>query len=219
MGQNRKALKSDIESKNIPDIAECLPKMREKTNQVIVVHLGNMGHFVLSEDVEKTRECASDFPEVYFYGIDIRCPNVEPMENFAQIQADFKSGLLDDRINDGSVSIISSELSLGYYDRQGNEVIRDPEAGSESPEEMEVKEYTIQTLQAAYEKLRRGGKVMLVVDRNTLDFFMDAFTHTPFMREKIKSRPLKPHEYERTIYTRLHEHRDVNPLIQLIAIK
>jgi len=175
-----------------------MPKLSTR-GRPLFVHLGNVGD---KPAATKTRRYAKRFPNAKFIGIDNEPLRYDPgLKNWRQIKANFKDGLK--KLSDNSANVISSELALGCYDRRAD---------------------LASTLQIAHEKLKNGGKLMLVVEESDIPRLREALAKTPFARGKIKIRKLNPVEYLRTYTIRwLGKARAKIPnagsLYQLIAKK
>jgi hypothetical protein len=173
----------------------------------LIVHLGNLG---VPKMPEKSLKYSERFPNFGFFGIDMM-PLDEGSKappNFRQIRSDFVDGL--GRFRDGSISLISSEMAVGYYTRKGDEYtpmlkMRTPM----SPTDMElfrrrmkvndsVREYTLDTIRTAHTKLREGGKLLAVVDDSVVDFVKEAMVDSGFAKERVSETPIAASEGGRT---------------------
>ena len=171
----------------------------KKSTPAIVVHLGNVGQG--KELAEKTKKYSRRFGKVRFIGIDLaKFTRPGKPRNWRQWNVDFLEGL--ERLRDNSVSIISSEMGVGYFDP--------PKGGS-------LLKYAKEVVGAAYKKLKPGGKLMVVLDDYIEPRVKEAITKAGFESEKTTIRPLKPTEYNRTFWTRLIKGKPT--LYQIIAIK
>jgi len=122
-----------------------------------VVHIGNVGLSYANEiPCAKTEKFSSRFPGINFIGIDLRGASSKN-RNWKQVKADALSGL--NKLEDNSVSIIRSEMALGYYtSRVLNSHKVDNLADSVA--------YARKVLDVSIKKLKPGGKVVIVADPN-----------------------------------------------------
>ncbi|MFH1788323.1 MAG: hypothetical protein ABH834_02945, partial [Candidatus Altiarchaeota archaeon] len=72
--------------------------------------------------------------------------------------------------------------------------------------------------QLAHDKLKRGGKLLIVVAEEQADILKEAVIKGSFHPEDVKIRPLKPNEYERTHWIKDYA-KDNIPLCQITATK
>jgi len=171
----------------------------------VVVHLGNVGWGSGPEVLaEKTRRYAKRFPGVQFIGIDKSSRYLGEMpDNWRQLVSSFGEGLK--KLDNNSVSVISSELALGefgprgrYWDEHRQYRYRLTKRSFEA-----MVKYTANALKVAYRKLKRGGKLYVaVVDGEPLRVTKEALARSQFNPEKIKMRYLLEQEYKRTPGTR-----------------
>ena len=185
-----------------------------------VIHLGNIrdrsaniektvmsvlrGKQLLDENPgAKTKKYAERFPNVEFVGIDLKEHTGARPKNWRQIQTDFKKGL--EELQDNSVSVISSEMALGFYGKKGKQYNSDR------------KQYTLETTAMAYRKLKPGGKLLIVISYD--QYFSEVFSAlltAGFTRTNIQTRRLQERERKRTYWTNTWRFSD---LIQIVAIK
>jgi hypothetical protein len=85
------------------------------------------------------------------------------------MRTDFETGLK--KFKNNSVSVISSELALGYFNKQGIDFERD---------QTDVIRHTNNVIKLAHDKLKKGGKLMMVMDSETLDLTQMFFQKTGF---------------------------------------
>jgi len=111
------------------------------------------------------------------------------LPNWEQRRANFNTGL--EGFRDGSVSYITSKLSLGHYSEGGKHVL--PALRIDTLEDIignkkliaMVKGSTTKVLNVAYRKLRKGGRVKLVVAEPALEILQESVKRTPFAQEKV----------------------------------
>ena len=136
----------------------------KKRNSPIVVHLGNVGEAytparaigVIEKECANTEKYAKRFSGIKFVGIDVNQANSKS-KNWTQIQEDMLDGLKT--LGDSSVSIIRSEMTVGYYSRHGVRVIEKNFAKNIA--------YAKEVMKVAAEKLKQNGKLVIVADKNT----------------------------------------------------
>jgi hypothetical protein len=85
------------------------------------------------------------------------------------MRTDFETGLK--KFKNNSVSVISSELALGYFGKKGVNLDKD---------QTDVVRHTNRTIKIAHDKLQKGGKLMMVLDSKTLDLTPMFFQKTGF---------------------------------------
>ena len=149
----------------------------------IVVHLGGVG-LPGEKQLAKTREYAKRFPNVKFKSVDLKKYTGPKIKNVETRVADFKEGLEFE--TDGTVDVISSELALGHHG-----------AAYKTP-----KDHTFETFQVALKKLRKGGKLIFVMDALMRTEIRKQLITAGFSPEKITIRRLKTIERQRTHWTR-----------------
>jgi len=142
----------------------------------VVVHFGNVGlAFPGEAPAARTLNFASRFEGINFFGIDLRPWRAEK-PNWVQIQSDLLGGVR--RLQNNSVSLISSEMTLGYY---GRRKIRRSAVASESTS----KRYAVDVLRESLRKLKRGGKMLVTVDSTRAPLIIFAALEAGFKREGI----------------------------------
>ena len=170
----------------------------------IFVHLGNVGEIRgLKIKPNKTRAFAKRFKGVKFVGIDAARAKIEAgRKNIVQIQAGFRAGLR--KLADSSVSVISSEMALGYYGMfklmPGKHAYEEPPGG--------IEDYTRDSLAVAHQKLKPGGKMLIVAGGKETQRIQEALIGTGFMAKDAKTRPLRENEYNMTYWTTLFKQRE-----------
>lgn len=166
-----------------------------------IVHLGNIGSRKAGPLAEKTRRKTKKCRAYKFVGIDLKKPPLllRRRKNYEHILADFKSGL--ERLQDNSVSEISSEIALGQFGEKGA-YIYEHEYGTQRRAQRiaEIQKYTAEVLRLAYAKLKPGGKIKIIaVAAEPQEVIVKALAETPFGKKRITSRILKfPKEYRLT---------------------
>ncbi len=152
-----------------------------KQNRVIV-HLGNLGP---SKIGIKTERLSKRFPNIQFTGID-----VEAFEsshgNWVQLKDDFESGL--SKIHDNSIFGISSELALGHYLKNGEEVDNNKKG---------LHEYTNRVVDLCYRKLSNRGRLNVSVTGDKVKFLLPMLKRI-FGGKNIIVREFRENEYQRT---------------------
>ncbi len=167
-----------------------------KPRKPIVVHLGNVGEGRTQITSAKTRVFAHRFKKVRFVGIDAAHTKMDKgIKNAVQIRAGFRAGLR--KLADSSVSIISSEMALGYYGMF--KLIPGKHAHEEPPRGIEA--YTRDTLAVAHQKLKSGGKVLIVAGAVETQRIQEALVGAGFRAKDTKTRRLKKNEYNMTPWT------------------
>lgn len=134
-----------------------LPSFRGavKRPKPIVVHLGNVGLDYHGEiPARRTLKFASRFKNFNFFGIDLR-PWMAERRNWTQVQMDLLNGL--DKLKNNSVSLISSEMTLGYY---GPRKLPSNLVASEAVS----MGYAFEVMKKALQKLKPRGKLIVVID-------------------------------------------------------
>lgn len=179
----------------------------------IVVHLGNVGDVEPGgSEAAKTRRYAARFPGVQFIGIDVKeLSHKTGLDNWEQWKKDFKTGL--DKLNDDSVTLISSDMSLGEYSNLLNQ--------KSQYDELDVRriiDYTTEIVGLAYKKLKKGGRLIIANDERWLYIMQRALENSPFNPMHIEIRPLTNIEYKRTHWTR-HYGESNQKLYQIIVSK
>jgi hypothetical protein len=171
----------------------------------VVVHLGNAG---FSSD-SKTLRCARKFPGINFIGIDlIDTPPEKKPENWTQIRAEFMEGL--EMLKDGSISVISSEMALGYYDPKTTSVY-DSKA-------RDYEEHTHRVIALAFRKLKAGGKLHIAADARVVDNIIDAVKAAGF--KCVEKHPMTMRGRRRTHWLKVISINTVNAkYFQISAVK
>jgi hypothetical protein len=165
---------------------------KKKPKMKIVVHLGNADNLKTNPVsgkwvyAAKTADYAERFPNIKFIGIDLNYTG-HPLKklmarNWKQMQNDFYYGL--SKLKDNSVSIISSEMAVGYYG-----------LAEKSPP---MQAYTSKIISVAYRKLEPGGKLMLVGNFMLAEELKVFCKQAGFKEEKIELRELTKKEMQRT---------------------
>jgi len=134
-----------------------LPSFRGvvKRPKPIVVHLGNVGFKHQGEiSANRTLKFASRFKDFHFFGIDLR-PLKVGKKNWTQMQTDMLNGL--QKFKDNSVSLITSEMTLGYY---GSKKIQSNTIEGES----RSMEHAFEVMKEALRKLKPHGKLIVTID-------------------------------------------------------
>ena len=194
---------------------------KDKQDKVIIVHLGNIG----LDDAAKTRQYAKRFQNFRFYGIDLAKLTGQIPSNWEQIKTNFLNGL--SIFQDDSIDIVSSELGLGYYNANGE--ISDPFFNKIELEKIE--KYTKNVVECIFKKLKKGGKLLIVVGRGEhRDYVLNSLNIFHF--RILEMRKLRENELERTGYIKHFEEMyhnnpdlfskfDLSPpnLIQIVAEK
>lgn len=169
------------------------PRSRRKKTPLIV-HLGNVGFSAdVRKTVGKTARYAMRFPNFRFVGIDREKTAVSGLQqklgirNWVQWNKSFRHGLA--RLKDNSVSLISSELAVGHYTSKGKEMV----SGFLKPQ---TQQHTLETLRMAYRKLRPGGKIFLVLGKNSHPVTLACLKKAGFLVQE--DRHLLSHEFSRT---------------------
>ncbi len=175
-------------------LARMAQRARQKPKKKrLIVHLGNIDDFrkirlswetrAKPREAAKTAEYADRFQGMHFIGIDQLELKETLSQNWTQFKADFKEGL--ERLKDNSVDLISSEMSLGYYGPKF-EGIRQSLKGKG------YKKHTYRTMEVAFRKLKRGGKIHIVVAGTTSELIVRALKRAGFEEKKIKVELLPP---------------------------
>ncbi|MFH0863434.1 MAG: hypothetical protein V1875_10475 [Candidatus Altiarchaeota archaeon] len=172
-------------------------KLRRPINVVI---LGNVGYTkdgtCLAERTEMlalrnlSKTMKYDwYPKTEFIGIDLNeC--TPRTTNWRQIRANFKEGL--DRLEDGTVDLIISDMSIGFYNRLGI-MLSDCKP---------LRDYTTETLRGAYAKLKNKRKILLSVVEERIDLVRGCLFLAGFNEGDIKVSKFGESHYDRTPYTR-----------------
>lgn len=172
--------------------------MGKKSEKMIIVELGNVDFTREDGDVMCDLELiAQFFPHHQFFAIDLE-GHYSSVPNFLQLTCDFVSGL--DYFDDGSVDLIISEMTLGFYNKRG-EIVKD-------------EKYTSLTTKKIYDKLNNKGRALI---SNTPFFSMHIYKKvigTGF--EDVHYRRFYDDEYGRTRWTRWSKQ---NGAYQIIAAK
>jgi hypothetical protein len=161
----------------------------------IVVHLGGVGYG--EKALEKSRRYARRFPGINFKAVDVKPYPGEKPGNLETVEADFRKGL--EREKDSSVDLISSEMALGFYGAR----YRD------------YNEHALETFKAAHRKLRKGGKLMFVVDSLMADRMKKDLVEAGFAGENVSARRVSAKERQRTFWMREWK----GFLYQVVAVK
>jgi hypothetical protein len=142
-------------------------RVRRTAKPRLVVHLGNMqSSDKRRSHASKTLKYARRFQGIQFVGIDLesmadkRVPWRGYPRNFKQIEGDFETGLR--QLANNSVDVISSEMALGHYTRNGINAY-----GWTRSEEAE--EHTRAAVKLAFKKLKKGGKMTVYTDDAVLE--------------------------------------------------
>ena len=146
----------------------------------IIVHLGNVGLSSQGEELcAKTKKFAERFKGMNFVGIDIRGAS-STQRNWKQMKLDAIKGL--ERLDDNSVSIIRSEMALGYYTEQ---II-----SADITESIhDALDYSRKAMTIACRKLKPNGKLVIVADRVVSRKLSDLAQVCGFRR--VTSEPVK----------------------------
>ena len=158
---------------------------------VNILHLGNVDHNVrignaYDPNMDKTLQYARRFSGFNFISIDIE-PNPYTQGRYHHVQEDFLSGL--ESIADDSIHLVSSDMSLGYYDMRGD---------SQSLQKIE---YTSKILSKLKQKLVPDARVMFTGDVFVLKILLDALEENGY--KNIEHRELRPNEFRRTYWTEM----------------
>lgn len=152
-----------------------------KRNPPIVVHLGNVGLSLPGEELcAKTKKFSSRFSKIKFVGID-KNRFVSTQKNWRQIAGDAIFGLKS--LKNNSVSIIRSEMTLGYY-TSAIKPAYEKEAG------MPSYNYAKRVMDVAIKKLKSNGKLVIVADKSVVDniiHFKEACGFSRVILEKVKN--------------------------------
>jgi hypothetical protein len=179
----------------------------KKPKERIIVHLGNVGYMSIDElPAEKTLRVLKGVGKLEslkgtkVVGIDENSLKHFVFPNWKQIRADFVGGL--SQLEDSSVSLISSEMALGYFGR----MLDTPSEADISIETIRGRlpkiEYTRSVLDLSFRKLCAEGKLVLVVGESAMPHLRTAFQDSPFSQAKIEIRELSEKEMGMTYWTR-----------------
>jgi hypothetical protein len=131
-----------------------------KRNPPIVVHIGNVGLSYPHEELcAKTKKFSSKFPNIKFVGVDLRGAS-STNRNWKQIKGDAVFGLKS--LKDNSVSIIRSEMALGYYT---SAILGKSHTESLLPSVG----YAKKVMEVAIKKLKPNGKLVIVADKSVAE--------------------------------------------------
>ena len=166
-----------------------------------IVHLGNVG----GVQARRTAEFAARFPQFEFIGIDVKKarPNTA---NWIQFKGDFVRGLKHIPLN--SIDLVSSELAVGYYGVRPHLSMKRIDA------------HAVRTIAVAYLRLKKGGKLLLVVTGNPdptelapelrkanfVEHILSDLAKTRFDPYKIVVREATRKEYKKFIELESQEH-------------
>jgi|GEM_PF-1932677 len=164
----------------------------------IVVHLGNIGYHDTSTKKEgevyykstlpanqiKTHKYAKRFRDIDFIGIDLKKYTQFRPKNWMQMQLDFLDGLK--KLENNSIDLISSEMSVGYYTKGAKEIFDET--------------YNRQLLNLAYQKLVPGGKLMIALTTPRLKLLRQIIIESQFPKRKRKIKLMTKKEQERTYW-------------------
>jgi SAM-dependent methyltransferase len=186
------------------------------------VHLGNLettARDIKSEPAEKTRRWAKRFTKSKIIGIDVLPIHHagERLANWHQIEADFKKGL--DSLEDGSISRIDSEVSLGHYTSpKGPNVFFDRKVWRLNEVMSGARHYTADVIRTAHRKLKPGGKLVVAVSEGPDNMVIHGINNSPFEPDKVKIRPLRKKEYQETPWLREARRRNLR-MLRVTALK
>ena len=169
---------------------------KRATRRPLIIYMGGVG-YPGELQLEKTLRYAKRFPGFKFEVIDLREFKGRKPGNVKTRVADFKKGL--EKKRNGTVDLITSELALGLYGH-----------GYEDCEE-----HSLRAFKAAHRKLRKGGKLMFVIDGLMQKEMRESLVDAGFKGEKITMRRLRKLERQRTHWTRNYE----GFLYQAVAVK
>jgi len=173
--------------------------MSKKSEKMIIVELGNVDFTGEGGDVMCDLEfIAQFFPHHQFFAIDLE-GYYSSVPNFLQLTCEFASGL--DYFDDGSVDLIISEMTLGFYDKHG-EIVMD-------------EKYTSLAIEKVYDKLNNKGRALISNTPFSSRHIYKKFIGTGF--EDVHHRRFYDDEYERTRWTRWAKQND--GAYQIIATK
>lgn len=154
LGFNLKKLKNLTRSSKTKDNSAPFPVKRKPP---VVVHIGNVGlSYENEQSCAKTRKFSKRFKDIKFIGIDLRKASSNA-KNWVQMHTDALNGLK--KLRNGSVSIIRSEMALGYYTEQ--KISESTTANLSSS----VK-YAQKVMEVAVRKLKPTGKLVIVADKD-----------------------------------------------------
>ncbi len=162
----------------------------------IVVHLGNVGlNFSREIPAFRTLKFSSRFNKFHFFGIDLRAlergKKVCTFNNWTQVQSDLISGL--HKLENSSVSLISSEMTLGYYGRKrikANKI----ELKSRSMR------YAFEVMKLAMQKLKSKGKLIVIIDEILAKEIIEAGIKAGFSKDLIREEVLNLKNFENHSY-------------------
>lgn len=180
----------------------------------IVVQLGNAG-FKRDPQAAETIRLAERRPDISVIGIDRKKPNAakrpgktswkgrrnahksnkSKIENWHQIQASFGKGLKG--LRDNSVSVIQSKMALGHYTLNGREAAKYDSL---------VKADTTATLNVAHKKLKKGGKLKMILGSQRLELVKDCLNRSRFEKGKIGIRKIPSANYVGTHWMKEYPH-------------
>lgn len=164
-----------------------MPLARKKQQNNIVVHMGGIDSRGAKARMEKR---AKKHPTLRFLEINQKRPYNANTKNLKIIQGDFVDCLK--RQKDESIGLIRGEMSIGYYGRAKGEM---PKTQSKK----DVVKYTKQIINLAYKKLKRNGKLTVLVENElhtqpALDNLLVALKQSPFKKEQVELKTLTPQE-------------------------
>jgi hypothetical protein len=160
--------------------------------QPIVVHLGNVGLRYPGEvPASRTRKFASRFKDFKFVGIDLR-PHGPETKNWTQLQTHMLNGLK--KLENNSVSLISSEMTLGYY---GQRAIFSSLVSGESVS----MNYAQKVMKEALKKLKPRGKLIVVIDSKRAKLLILEGINAGFSADCIHENKLKINPAQNSYWT------------------
>jgi len=181
-----------------------------KKKQPIVVHLGNVGLKYPGEASGlRTFNFASRFKDFRFIGIDLR-PWAPETKNWTQLQTHMLNGLK--KLENNSVSLISSEMTLGYY---GQRAIFSSLVSGESVS----MNYAQKVMKEALKKLKPRGKLIVVIDskrakRLILEGINAGFSPNCIHENKLKINPAQNSYWTFNYPIEYHAHKKtVDPVM------
>ncbi len=154
--------------------------------RLVHVHLGNVGREHINPHETETAIAAKQNAHIDYIGIDklhLHVPKEIP--NWKQLHEDFAEGLR--KLDDNSIDIIDSKISLFLY---GEWYKKTGELDGTSFDQ------GLNTLKVAYEKLKPGGEVIVVLPKFRISNVEPAFAQIPF--SKVEVIPLTQEEAQQT---------------------
>ena len=185
---------------------------------VNIVHLGNIGesrsHLAPGS---YTRALADAHPYRNYFGVDTKPWQGTPLDNYRHLQFEFLEGL--DRFPDNSISLISTQLALGYYSADGRLMIPVVVSPYTDPEESmfraeisarrlgffqdvkdieELTDYTASTIELALRKLAPKKALHVIACPLGMKIILDAVERTT-IGEFTLSNAERFHSYDQYI--------------------